>query len=39
MIITSLGIERYGRTLTSVSVRGRDVGEFLISQGLARTRR
>ncbi|WP_343222297.1 thermonuclease family protein [Novosphingobium profundi] len=34
--ITPLGTDRYSRTLARVSVRGRDVGEFLIAQGLAR---
>ena len=36
VVITPLGTDRYGRTLARVSVRGRDVGEFLIAQGLAR---
>lgn len=30
------GQDRYGRTLASVSVNGRDAGEYLISRGLAR---
>ncbi|MBH0115153.1 thermonuclease family protein [Novosphingobium sp. YJ-S2-02] len=34
--ITRLGTDRYGRTLARVSVRGRDVGQFLVSQRLAR---
>lgn len=28
--------DRYGRTLATISVNGRDVGEVLISEGLAR---
>lgn len=30
------GKDRYGRTLATISVRGRDAGEYLIEQGLAR---
>lgn len=34
--ITQLGKDRYGRTLASVTVNGRDAGAYLIGQGLAR---
>lgn len=30
------GTDRYGRTLARLSVNGRDAGEYLIRQGLAR---
>lgn len=30
------GVDRYGRTLATVSVGGRDAGAYLIGQGLAR---
>lgn len=30
------GLDRYGRTLARVTVNGKDAGEWLISQGLAR---
>lgn len=30
------GADKYGRTLATVSVQGRDAGEYLIAQGLAR---
>jgi len=30
------GTDRYGRTLASVSVNGRDAGSYLVNQGLAR---
>lgn len=30
------GVDRYGRTLASVSVNGRDAGAYLVSRGLAR---
>lgn len=30
------GVDRYGRTLARVTVNGRDAGEWLIGQGLAR---
>jgi micrococcal nuclease len=30
------GKDRYGRTLATIAVRGRDAGEYLIAQGLAR---
>ena len=30
------GVDRYGRTLARLSVNGRDVGETLVSAGLAR---
>lgn len=31
------GMDRYGRTLASVSINGRDAGDILVSEGLART--
>lgn len=31
------GTDRYGRTLAAVRVEGRDVGDILVSEGLART--
>ncbi|WLS11686.1 thermonuclease family protein (plasmid) [Shinella sumterensis] len=31
------GTDRYGRTLAALSVNGRDVGDQLVSEGLART--
>lgn len=31
-----VGIDRYGRTLARISAGGRDVGDYLIEQGLAR---
>lgn len=34
--IVRTGRDRYGRTLATISVRGRDAGEYLIDQGLAR---
>lgn len=30
------GVDRYGRTLATLSVNGRDAGEYLIRRGLAR---
>ena len=30
------GVDRYGRTLATASVNGRDAGNYLVSQGLAR---
>lgn len=30
------GVDRFGRTLATVSVNGRDVGEYLVARGLAR---
>ncbi|MFD2578800.1 thermonuclease family protein [Novosphingobium colocasiae] len=30
------GRDRYGRTLATVTVNGRDAGEYLIARGLAR---
>ena len=30
------GQDRYGRTLATISVNGRDAGEYLIAAGLAR---
>lgn len=30
------GTDRYGRTLATLSVNGRDAGEYLVAQGLAR---
>lgn len=34
--ISRSGQDRYGRTLATVSVAGRDAGEYLIGRGLAR---
>ena len=31
------GTDRYGRTLAAIRVEGRDVGDILVSEGLART--
>lgn len=31
------GTDRYGRTLAAIRVDGRDVGDILVSEGLART--
>lgn len=31
------GTDRYGRTLAAVSIKGIDVGDVLVSEGLART--
>src|SRR5690606_5936988 len=31
------GTDRYGRTLAALSVNGRDVGDMLVAEGLART--
>lgn len=31
------GTDRYGRTLAAVQVEGRDVGDILVGEGLART--
>ena len=35
-VLESGKLDRYGRTLASVTVNGRDVGEILIGEGLAR---
>lgn len=34
--VERLGLDRYGRTLARVTVRGRDAGGYLVSLGLAR---
>lgn len=34
--VQRVGVDRYGRTLASVSVNGQDAGAYLISRGLAR---
>ncbi len=31
------GTDRYGRTLAAIRVEGHDVGDILVSEGLART--
>ena len=31
------GMDRYGRTLARVTINGRDAGDILVSEGLART--
>jgi len=31
------GTDRYGRTLAAIRIEGRDVGDILVSEGLART--
>lgn len=36
LYIERSGADRYGRTLATVSVNGRDVGSVLVSEGLAR---
>ncbi len=36
VMITRLGTDAYGRTLATVSVNGVDLGEALVSMGLAR---
>ena len=36
VMIHRQGVDRYGRTLATVSVNGRDAGEYLIGLGLAR---
>ncbi|KMS59126.1 nuclease [Novosphingobium barchaimii LL02] len=35
-MIQRLGVDRYGRTLATLSVNGRDAGEYLVRRGLAR---
>lgn len=37
VLIVRSGFDRHGRTLASVKVQGRDVGEVLVREGLART--
>lgn len=34
--IERIGVDRYGRTLASISVNGQDAGAYLVSQGLAK---
>lgn len=36
VMIARIGVDRYGRTLASVSVNGRDAGAYLVGLGLAR---
>ncbi|CDO34888.1 thermonuclease family protein [Novosphingobium sp. KN65.2] len=36
VIVTRHGSDRYGRTLATLSVNGRDAGRYLVSLGLAR---
>ncbi|AXB80739.1 thermonuclease family protein (plasmid) [Novosphingobium sp. P6W] len=35
-MIQRIGVDRYGRTLATLSVNGRDAGEYLVRRGLAR---
>lgn len=36
LVINREGVDRFGRTLTTLSVNGRDAGWYLVGQGLAR---
>ena len=36
VMVEPVGVDRYGRVLGRVSVNGRDVGQWLVRQGLAR---
>jgi micrococcal nuclease len=36
VIINRQGVDRFGRTLASISVNGRDAGDYLVSLNLAR---
>ena len=37
IVILHQGTDRYGRTLAAIRVEGRDVGDILVDEGLART--
>lgn len=36
VVINRQGVDRFGRTLATLSVNGRDAGNYLVRQGLAR---
>ena len=35
-VVVRSGLDRYGRTLATIKVAGRDVGEVLVAEGMAR---